>query len=163
PGTVRPAAPTTTAPPDDGPPPVLLGDGIGPLHFGTKSDEVLAGLTLRWGPPDTDTGWVPAASTPFGQCPGTNIRAAGWGRFSAPCPDGPPPFGRAGKQHFFSWDYEVADPAAPKPDPGGNRPPLHTDKGISVAATVAQLKAAYGSTVELFDDSSEDSGSTAQA
>jgi hypothetical protein len=159
PATAAPT-PTTESPVvDDGPPVVLRGDGLGTtLRFGIKVDEILAGLTLRWGPPESDTGWVPAGSTPFGTCPGTVVRATGWGPFYALFSDGPTSFGPAGRRHFFSWDYEVANPADPRPDPGGNRPTLRTEAGVSVAATVSDLQAAYGGSLELFDDSTEADG-----
>lgn len=99
-----------------------------------------------------------AGGTPFGHCPGTVVRAAGWGRFFALFSDGPTSFGPAGRRHFFTWHYGVADPADPRPDPGGNRPVLRTEQGVSVAATVADLQAAYGGRLELFDDSSETDG-----
>ncbi|HEV7864911.1 MAG TPA: hypothetical protein VGR20_19575, partial [Acidimicrobiia bacterium] len=66
--------------------------------------------------------------------------------------DGATPRGPAGVRHFFTWEYQVDDPAHPVPDRGGNRPPLHTAQGISVGATVQKLKAAYGAPLELFDE-----------
>ena len=131
---------------------VLQGDGLGAIAFGAPADEVIAGLTLRWGPPDTDSGWVDAATSPFGACPGNKVRAVGWGGFSVLLSDGPTPHGPAGRRHFFTWEYQVPDPAHPGPDPGGNRPVLRTAKGISVGATVASLQRAYGDKLELFDE-----------
>ncbi len=136
---------------DEGPAVVLRGDGLGAERFGAPVDRVIAGLTLRWGPPDTDTGWEPAHNSQFGVCPGGEARAVGWTGFSVLFSDGPTPHGPAGRRHFFSWYYEVADPNAPRPDPGGNRPPLRTQAGISVGATVADLQRAYGDKLELFD------------
>jgi hypothetical protein len=145
--TVTPAGPA-----NEGPPVVLQGDGLGAIAFGAPADEVIAGLTLRWGPPDTDSGWVDAASSPFGACPGNQVRAVGWGGFSVLFSDGPTPHGPAGRRHFFTWEYQVPDTAHPGPDPGGNRPVLRTAKGVSVGATVASLQRAYSDKLELFDE-----------
>ena len=144
---------TTTAPPEDeGPPIVLRGDGIGAFVFGAAPDPVIAGLTLRWGPPDGDSGWIAAASSPHGVCPGTVVRDVSWRGFSVLFSDGATPRGRAGARHFFTWVYQVDDPASPAPDRGGNRPPLKTLAGVSVGATVQAFQAAYGEALELFDE-----------
>ena len=144
---------TATAPPEDeGPPIVLRGDGIGAFLFGAPPDPVIAGLTLRWGPPDGDSGWIAAASSPYGACPGTVVRDVSWRGFSVPFSDGATPRGRAGTRHFFTWVYQVDEPASPAPDRGGNRPPLQTLAGVSVGATVGAFQAAYGEALELFDE-----------
>jgi hypothetical protein len=144
---------TTTAPPEDeGPPVVLRGDGIGAFIFSAAPDPVIAGLTLRWGPPDGDSGWIAAASSPYGACPGTVVRGVNWRGFSVLFSDGATPRGREGTRHFFTWVYQVDDPARPAPDPGGNRPPLKTLTGVSVGATVQAFQAAYGEALELFDE-----------
>ena len=149
-------ATTTTAPPEDeGPPVVLRGDGIGAFRFGANPDQVIAGLTLRWAPPDSDTGWIPAGSSPhaiFGPCPGTVVRGVSWRTFTVLFSDGPTPWGPAGTRHFFTWQYEADDLRSPGPDRGGNRPPLETGEGVSVGVTVKRLQAAYGDSLELFDE-----------
>ena len=135
---------------DEGPPVVLRGDGLGAVRFGAPVDEVIAGLTLRWAPPTSDTGWIDAGSSPFGACPGMEMRAVGWRGLSVLFSDGPTPHGPAGRRHFFTWEYRVDDPEHPAPDRGGSRPSLRTEKGVSVGATVAQLQRAYGRRLELF-------------
>jgi hypothetical protein len=157
--TEPPDPPTTTTTPDEkgtpddeGPGVVLRGDGVGAFRFGAGPDPVIAGLTLRWGPPDGDTGWVPAASSPYGDCPGTVVRGVDWRGFTVLFSDGATPMGRAGARHFFTWRYQVDDPARPAPDPGGNRPPLATTAGATVGMTVQKLRAAYGPALELFDE-----------
>ena len=116
----------TTAPADDeGPPVILKGDGIGAFLFGADPDQVLAGLTLRWGPPDGDSGWVAARSSPYGPCPGTVVRGVNWRGFTVLFSDGATPRGKAGTRHFFTWEYQVDDPDHPAPDKGGNRPGAH--------------------------------------
>lgn len=153
-GTAAPTepAPTTTEPDDEGPPVVLRGDGIGAFRFGAGPDEVIAGLALRWAPPNDDTGWVAAGSSPYGPCPGTVVRGVSWRGFTVLFSDGATPLGKAGTRHFFTWDYQVEDPARPAPDPGGYRPALETARGVSVGVTVRALQAAYGEALELFDE-----------
>jgi hypothetical protein len=151
PTTARPA-PVTTAPTDEGPAVVLKGDGIGAFIFGADPDQVIAGLTLRWGPPDGDSGWIAAGTSPYGPCPGNVVRGVNWRGFTVLFSDGATPRGQAGTRHFFTWEYQVDNVARPAPDKGGNRPPLKTARGISVGATVQALKAAYGDPLELFDE-----------
>ncbi|HVW32958.1 MAG TPA: hypothetical protein VHL53_10500, partial [Acidimicrobiia bacterium] len=142
--------PATTNP--EGAPVVLEGDGVGAFFFGADPDQVIAGLTLRWGPPDGDSGWIPAAASPYGPCPGTVVRGVNWRGFTVLFSDGATPAGKAGTRHFFTWEYQVDDLAHPARDKGGNRPPLATEAGVSVGATVAQLQKAYGPPLELFDE-----------
>lgn len=155
-GPAQPAEPettTTTAPEDDeGPPVVLRGNGIGAFTFGADPDQVLAGLTLRWGPPDGDSGWIAAGSSRYGPCPGTVVRGVNWRGFTVLFSDGATPRGTPGTRHFFTWDYQVDDPARPAPDRGGNRPALTTANGVSVGATVQALQRAYGDGLELFEE-----------
>jgi hypothetical protein len=150
PTTRAPATTSTTE--DEGPPVVLRGDGLGAHRFGDPVDEVIAGLTLRWAPPDQDSGWVPAGSSPIGVCPGNEVRVVEWQGFSVLFSDGPTPFGPGGRRHFFSWTYQARDLDRPAPDPGGNRPRLTTPEGISVGMTVADLQRAYGQRLEIFDE-----------
>jgi hypothetical protein len=149
---VAPATSAPTAPTDEGPPVILRGDGIGAFHFGADPDQVIVGLTLRWGPPDGDSGWIAARSSPYGPCPGSVVRGVNWRGFTVLFSDGATPRGTAGTRHFFTWEYQVDDPARPAPDNGGNRPPLKTAGGVSVGATVTTLQAAYGDRLELFDE-----------
>lgn len=149
----EPETAATTAPEDDeGPPVVLRGDGIGAFTFGADPDQVLAGLTLRWGPPDGDSGWIAAGSSRYGPCPGTVVRGVNWRGFTVLFSDGATPRGTAGARHFFTWDYQVDDPTRPAPDRGGNRPALTTANGVSVGATVQALQRAYGDRLELFEE-----------
>jgi hypothetical protein len=155
-GTTAGPAPstTTTAPPDDeeGPPVVLRGDGIGAFRFGDNPDQVIAGLTLRWAPPDGDSGWTLARSSPYGACPGTVVRGVSWRGFTVLFSDGATPRGPAGIRHFFTWQYQVDDLSQPAPDPGAHRPALRTAGGVSVGVTVRALQSAYGDRLELFDE-----------
>ena len=149
----EPEMTTTTAPEDDeGPPVVLRGDGIGAFTFGADPDQVLAGLTLRWGPPDGDSGWIAAGSSAYGPCPGSVVRGVNWRGFTVLFSDGATPRGTAGTRHFFTWDYQVDDPTRPAPDRGGNRPALTTANDVSVGVTVQALQRAYGDRLELFEE-----------
>lgn len=145
-------APTTTGPDDEGPPVVLKGDGMGAFLFGADPDQVIAGLTLRWGPPDGDSGWIAAGSSPYGPCPGTVVRGVNWRGFTVLFSDGATPRGPAGTRHFFTWQYQVDDLDHPAPDKGANRPALKTATGVSVGMTVQALQRAYGDRLELFDE-----------
>jgi hypothetical protein len=151
PTTAKPA-PTTTALDEEGPAVVLKGDGIGAFLFGADPDQVIAGLTLRWGPPDGDSGWIAAGTSPYGPCPGTVVRGVSWRGFAVLFSDGATPRGPAGTRHFFTWQYQVDDLAHPAPDKGGNRPALKTANGVSVGATVKALQVAFGDRLELFDE-----------
>lgn len=144
-----PPVPTTE---DEGPSVVLAGDGLGAERFGAPVDQVIAALTLRWAPPDTDSGWGPAATSPFGPCPGTRVRVVAWRGFRVYFSDGPTPHGPAGAPHFFTWEYLADNLDAPGPDPGGNRPPLRTEAGVSVGDSVSDLQRSYGARLELFDE-----------
>jgi len=147
---VKPKTSVTTD--DEGPAVVLKGDGIGAFLFGADPDQVIAGLTLRWGPPDGDSGWVAATSSPYGPCPGTVVRGVNWRGFTVLFSDGATPRGPAGTRHFFTWEYQVDDLAHPTADKGGNRPALKTTAGVSVGATVKALQVAYGDRLELFTE-----------
>jgi hypothetical protein len=154
--TVRPQpGPAGTAPTDEGPAVVLKGDGIGAFIFGADPDQVIAGLTLRWGPPDGDSGWIAARSSPYGACPGSVVRGVDWRGFTVLFSDGTTPRGKAGTRHFFTWRYQVADLAHPAPDRGGDRPALKTAQGGTVGVSVRVLQAAYGEALELFDEPPE--------
>lgn len=153
PTTAKPkAGKATTAPTDEGPAVVLKGDGIGAFLFGSDPDQVIVGLTLRWGPPDGDSGWIAAGSSPYGPCPGTVVRGVSWRGFSVLFSDGATPRGQAGTRHFFTWEYQVDNLSRPSADKGGNRPALKTAQGVSVGAAVSALQAAYGDRLELFDE-----------
>jgi hypothetical protein len=139
----QPPPVTTTTTEDEGPPVVLRGDGLGAVPFGKDVDQVLAALTLRWAPPNTDSRWMPAPGSPFGVCPGNEVRVVEWQGFRVYFSDGPTPFGPAGRRHFFTWVYLS--------EPGGNRPRLSTAEGVTIASSVADLQRAYGDRLELFD------------
>ena len=95
-------SPTTAPADDEGPPVILKGDGIGAFLFGADPDQVLAGLTLRWGPPDGDSGWVAARSSPYGPCPGTVVRGVDWRGFTVLFSDGATPWGKSMANRYAS-------------------------------------------------------------
>jgi hypothetical protein len=72
---------------------------------------------------------VSAASSPFGACPGQQVRGVRWGQLLALFSD------EGGARHFFTYTYGL-----------GNReagPELRTDIGVGLGSTVAQVQAAY--------------------
>jgi hypothetical protein len=129
---------TTTEAPD---PLVLADNGIGGVDFGASPDETIAYATAVFGPPDTDTGWIPGLTSPYGVCPEPNVRGVEWGTSSGG-------FGaaltllftdstttHASGEHFFGYFYF-----------GGN-PLLATVEGITVGSTNQELQTAIPSAV----------------
>lgn len=82
------ASPSTTASTVASPTGVALGhltgDGIElprkVLTFGTPVGEAVAALRAAWGRPSRDTGVVDSGSSPYGVCPGTDLRGLEYGR-----------------------------------------------------------------------------------
>lgn len=62
----------------------LKANGIGNIPFGTPTDFALVELALMGdaaneGDPDEDSGWIPAGNSPYGVCPGDQVRMVRWG------------------------------------------------------------------------------------
>jgi len=112
---------------------VLAADGLGPaLPFGTNSARTIAGLIQALGQPDKNTP-LPVAQP----CQAT--RRLQWANFQVLVNEVVTQAG-AGRPGFAGW-YLGA--------PAATSLPFHTDKGIMIGSTVAQLKAAYGSDVNI--------------
>lgn len=129
---------TTTEAPD---PLVLADNGIGGVDFGAGPDETIAYATAVLGPPDTDTGWIPGLTSPYGVCPEPNVRGVEWGTsaggfgaaFTLLFTDSTTT--HASGEHFFGYFYFGGDPL------------LSTVEGITVGSTNVELQTAIPSAV----------------
>jgi hypothetical protein len=122
-------------------------DGLGAQTFGSNTEAVLLefaaalGDPADMGDPDDDSGWIDSFS-PFGTCPGTQVRVVRWGNVQI--------FNTrdniAEDGEFFT--VEVSDPAGNRADKR-----IHTDEGLQWNDTRAQLQVIYGSrvTIEVAD------------
>lgn len=121
------AAPTTTAPP--APSLEFRPDGLEIAAFGDNDDAVVAAMTVLFGPPMSDTGWI---EEPL--CPGPLNRFVDFGvekfdlRVLFTTGD---LFAPEGTPHFYSYSY------------GGLTPVPVEAPNLTVGTTVAQLKALH--------------------
>jgi hypothetical protein len=112
---------------------ILAADGLGPaLPFGTQAARAIQALVQALGQPDKNTP-LPVAQP----CEAT--RRLQWANFQVLVNEVVSQAG-AGRPGFAGW-YLGA--------PAATTLPFHTDKGITIGSTVAQLKAAYGPEVNI--------------
>ena len=124
---------------------LVLGEqNIGSINFGNDADAVIAEFTTVLGSPDEDTGWVDSFST-FGTCPGTEARLVRWTSLQGFFTNGATDWAAEGTRHFFHYSQSAAAG-------GGEILTLMTDKSIGLGASVAELRAAYGSQLTVTDD-----------
>lgn len=122
---------------------VLGADGVGGAGFGATPGEAIGFVTTVLGPPTEDSGWIEAFSSPYGVCPAPEVRGVHWGPFVLLFTRAATDFAGAGTDHLFSYYYtDNAPPAAG----------LGTAENIFVGSTRAELDAAYGARLEVFDD-----------
>lgn len=114
----------------------LRPDGIGESTFGQDAELAITWLTDRLGPPNEDSGWVVAVSSPFGVCPGTDVRGLRWGPLQVLFGD----IGTSTRQ-VFTWVYAVS--LLPAGEPQGEAAGLQTTEGIGLGSSIADLTAAY--------------------
>jgi hypothetical protein len=123
---------------------VLAAGGLrGLASFGEPQDRVVARIRDRFGAPDEDRTWDQQTIQYFGACPGDRHRFLRWGRLFALFTNGATDYGAGGRWHFFAWyaeDHQVTGSLDPA-----------TAAGIRVGSTVADLRAAYGSALRIFD------------
>lgn len=127
---------------------VLRADGLSVIDVGSMPAQVIAELTLRFGGPDRDSGWIEPASAVYGLCPGAEMRAVGWGSFFALFSgDGSGDESGRWLTWTYGFDHEVAL--------GGVDPrdlDLRTAVGIGLGSTRTDLRSAYGDRLEETGD-----------
>jgi hypothetical protein len=124
----------------------LQGDGLDVVDFGDPPELVIAALTAAFGSPDEDSGWIEAATSPYGVCPGEQVRGVRWRDLLVLFTDGETPYGTADPMgHFFAYvDSIFLD----QRDPLG----LETEEEIGLGSTRAELEQAYGDRVTITED-----------
>lgn len=131
PTTTTVAETTTVAPSTSG---LVLGaDGLGIVSLGQDPESAVATIDAAIGAADSDTGWIDAASSPYGFCPAPQVRAVVWGDLTLLFSDGDTAYGTAGEQpHLFTYRLDGPNPAAT------------SAAGIGVGSSGADVRAAYG-------------------
>ncbi len=113
----------------------LKANGLGGIGFGTPTDIALVEFALLGDPadegdPDEDTGWIDAPTSPFGVCPGDEVRMVRWGNVRTF-------FTRVGltEGEFFTWQVDGFGGFADKR--------LVTPNGLRLGDTRGQLELLY--------------------
>jgi hypothetical protein len=141
---------TTTTPLPDL---VLADDGIGGVQFGATPEETIAYAAAVLGPPDNDTGWIDALTSPYGVCPEPEVRGVEWGTsagglgpaFTLLFTNSASPSGSG--ERFFGYYYF------------GGSPLLGTAEGITYGSTNGELQTAIPSVVIMEDPFDPSAGS----
>jgi hypothetical protein len=122
---------------------VLRADGVGGARFGAEADGVISYVTGLVGAPTADSGWIDAAGSPFGSCPGPRVRGVQWGQLQLFFGDKTSV--STVPEHFYSYSYGAftGQPAAPEG--------LLTDTGFGLGSPLSSVRAAAPS-VSVFDD-----------
>lgn len=146
-GSVTPS-PTATREPTPTSEAVVLGPrGLKAVSFGATPSEAVEALRAHLGAPDEDTGWVDAHTSPFGVCPGDEVRGVRWATLFVLFTDGDTSWtsGSTTTRHFFGFSDNEAhgDGAVGEPHP------LRTSQGIGRGSTVAELRSTYGAGVRI--------------
>lgn len=122
----------------------LEGDGLGPVSFGDPAEAVITALTALLGQPDDDSGWVEATSSPFGVCPGDQVRGVQWASLLTLYSDGETAYGPAGVHHFFAYVDSLFQ--------GDETVGLETAEGVGLGDSRQDLEETYGDRVTITED-----------
>ncbi len=114
---------------------VLRGDGLGLVALGADPAEAMGAVVAALGDPSADSGWQPAGSSPYGTCPGTEVRGVEWGHLVLLFTNGTTPYGS--EPHLFAWRIT------------GSPPALGTATGFGYQATAADAEELYPGAVEV--------------
>lgn len=123
---------------------VLRPDGLGDALFGTDPESVISYVVAIVGPPTADSGWVSALTSPFGVCPGAEVRGVTWGDLTLLFGDSSPV--AVERRHFFHYEY--GPPLAAIVEPAG----MSTASGLAIGTTLTQVFAAHPETEVLPED-----------
>lgn len=109
------------------------------LRFGTDADAAIEFLGGIFGPPTSDSGWTTAGSSPFGVCPGAEVRGVQYGPLTVLFGD----VDGSESREFHTWTYS---------DSGiGDVYGLMTPGGIGLGSTSSDI-AASAADAEFFSD-----------
>jgi len=122
---------------------VLAADGLGGIDFGATPDDAIAYVAGLLGPATEDSGWIDALTSPYGVCPQPEVRGVQWGAFVLLFTRAETDFAPAGSEHLFSYYY--TDNIAPAVG-------LGTEENVFIGSSRAELDAAYGARLEVFED-----------
>ena len=123
----------------------LAADGLDPYLFGETPALLIDEMTVRFGGPDGDTGWV-VPSGIYATCPGLEIQALSWGTLVGV-------FTRDEDTQpgaFFAWTYGFDPDTNLGGDPRGLD--LVTVEGIGLGSTRQDLRDAYGPRLRETED-----------
>lgn len=122
---------------------VLRGDSLGDVRFGVDADGAIAYVESLLGNPNSDSGWVDAASE-FGLCPGSQVRGVRWGDLLLLFGDESEV--ASGRLHFYGWRYGPVGSSMPEPlGPA-------TEGGVTLGSTVNEVLAAHPNADVYNDD-----------
>ena len=131
---------------------VLSEDGLGDVLLGFPPDVVVADISALFGEPDVDSDWVAAEPNIYGDCPGRQMRAVGWGSlvtiFINEVTD---PLGERFFTYTYGYDYNGNEGGV---DPRGLN--LTTVDGIGIGSSVVELRSVYGEALAITGDSELD-------
>jgi hypothetical protein len=126
----------------------LSPDGLGEVSFGLAPDTVVDDIAALVGGPDLDSGWIPSEPNAYGSCPGSTMRAIGWGSLvTIFIDDGAPDLG--GYFYTYTYGYDFSE------NEGGIDPrglDLTTEQGVGLGTTVAALRSAFGADMVVEGD-----------
>ena len=127
-------------------------DGLGDVLLGIPPETVIAELSALFGEPDHDSLWIASEPNIYGSCPGSQMRAIGWGSlltiFLRDTDDD-----LGGRFYTYTYGYDYSENVGGV-DPRGLE--LTTAVGVGVGSTVSSLVDAYGSAVTITGDSELD-------